>query len=339
MWLEESGQGNTKIKAGFRLTGFLRPIERVVAGILPELYFPFRYLAYKLKGGNINIKVKAEEVNRLVKDLVRAKKEEDSPFFIWIHYMDVHGPYLPYLTYASDKPLSYRETVVKSFPSFLQSRFFKKFAKRFVKKYLKNTIDTYDQGIKYVDKKIGELFDFLRLEDIYQDSIIFLAGDHGDEFMEHGESSHNNKLYNELLHVPLLIKNPGDSCQTIDKKISLIDLSPTLCFLARVEPSPSFKGKNLFGSEISEVFHQAVSPKVKGIKHDADIKDAKYTMVGYQSDSWKYILDHATGREELYSLINDKGEKTNVAGVRQDMILEMRKKVAEFEKKNPPLNG
>lgn len=247
--------------------------------------------------------------------------------------MDVHGPYLPYLTYVNDKPLSYQETVVKSFPSFLQSCFFRKIAKRFIRKYLKKTIGLYDQGIEYADEKIGELLDFLRAEDIFQNSIICFCGDHGDEFMEHNESSHNNKLYNELLHVPLLIRALGVMPQRIDKKVSLIDLPPTFCSLAGIGISRSFKGKNLFSPQSTEVFHQAISPKVRGIKHDADIKDAKYTMVGYQSNDWKYILDHATSKEELYCLKNDQGEKVNVAKLRPEIISAMRKKLKNLREK------
>lgn len=338
MWLEKK-ENEIKLKTKFKMNGFLRPIERIVAGFLPDIYFRFRYLVYRAKGANANVKVKAESVNQAVKDLIKAKKEESKPFFIWIHYMDVHGPYLPYLTYKENKPLSYPETVAKSFPGFLQSRFFKKIARRFVKKYLGKTVDLYDQGIKYVDEKIGELLDFLKKENIYQNSVICLAGDHGDEFMEHNEASHNNKLYNELLHVPLLIKKPGAGHQTLDKKVSLIDLAPTLCDLIDVKADSSFKGKNLFGSQSSELFHQAISPKAKGISHEADIKDPKDTVVGYQSDEWKYIFDRLTGKEELYNLREDRRETINLAFSRLEIISKMRKKIEEFEKKNPPLVG
>ena len=338
MWLEKKGK-EVKLKTRFKMNGFLKPIERVIAGFIPDIHFRLRYLVYKSKKAEPNIKVKAEFINQLVRDLVLAKKEEQKPFFIWIHYMDVHGPYLPYLTYKENKPLSYKETVAKSFPGFLQSRFFKKIARRFIRRNLEKTIDLYDQGIRYVDEKAGELIDFLKKENIYQNSIICLAGDHGDEFMEHNEASHNNKLYNELLHVPLLIRTSAGKRQTIDKKVSLIDLAPTLCDLTGIKADSSFKGKSLFGSRISEVFHQAISPKARGISHEADIKDPKDTMVGYQSDEWKYILDHLTGKEELYNLEKDREETTNLVFSYPGIISEMREKVADFEKKNPPLNG
>ena len=93
------------------------------------------------------------------------------------------------------------------------------------------------------------------------------------------------------------------------------------------------------GSGIWEVFHQAISPKARGISHEADIKDPKDTMVGYQSDEWKYILDHLTGKEELYNLEKDREETTNLVFSYPGIISEMREKVADFEKKNPPLNG
>lgn len=66
-------------------------------------------------------------------------------------------------------------------------------------------LELYDAEIKYVDSEVGRLFENLKESGIYDDTTIILTSDHGEEFGAHGKFLHNN-LYEELIHIPLIIK-------------------------------------------------------------------------------------------------------------------------------------
>jgi arylsulfatase A-like enzyme len=139
--------------------------------------------------------------------------------------------------------------------------------------------------------------------------------------------------------VPLLIKIPGGGGEKIKKKVSLIDLTPTLCHLAGVKPDLSFKGKNLFNSPTFPLFHQA-APHISDNQATPELLEKKLSKynVAYQDNEWKYILNKINQTEELYNLSKDSKEKVNLSGEKPEVLSQMRKNVEKFERENPPLS-
>lgn len=327
---------NRDLKSMFR--DFLYRFGEPLCSIFPELYFGMRYLLYKFSKPKTNFKIKASYLNQIVKNFIESVKDEQKPFFAWIHYMDVHGPYLPFEFYTKDKALSFSDLIGKALPTFFSEK--KSFPlKRFIKKHFQNVISLYDQGIRYVDQEIGDLLKFLKKENLYHNSIIFLTSDHGEEFLEHGEGSHNNKLYNELLSVPLLVKISENKNKVIKEKVSLIDIPVTICDILKIKRPPAFKGKNLFDDKEEFIFHQTGAPKEKkNFYWDIDIKSHNQCVLSCQNDQWKYIIDYSEGKEELYNLKKDPKEKENLSKTESKTLFLMRKEIQEFEKQNPPLS-
>jgi len=336
-------------KQNIRIKAYLEPLKSLAMlflSILPAFTFWIRYLIYRagfLKAlvETMKKEPKADFINKIVKDFFSSVKNEKKPFFTWIHYMDVHGPYLPYENYFHDKNLSYSELIGKELPVFLSKKqyLFKTPFKNFSKKYLETSVYLYDQGIKYLDEQIGNLIDFLKKENIYENTIIILTADHGDEFLEHGGGTHSNKLYNELLHVPLLIKRLEENNKTINKKVSLINLPPTICNLAGLEPSVSFKGRDLFELKNEIIFHQTAFNENSGWTTPlTNIRKLNQCKMACQTEEWKYIIDYGTGLEELYNLLTDPKEEKNLDKVESKITLQMREIINTFIKENPPLS-
>lgn len=318
-------------------------LKKIILFVFPEILFWAAYLKYRIgrlkKEGKKGIKVSAEFLNRTAGNFLSVA--DTAPFFVWIHYMDVHTPYLPEDKYGQEKPLSYSELLGDIVSVFFQKNSEKKALKKFLDRKIRKTlpmiINSYDQSIEYCDEKIGELLSFLKKENIYENTIICITADHGDEFLEHGGLSHGSRLYNELLHVPLLIKIPGKDAKIIENKVSLIDLAPTLCNLFKIESPANFKGKNLLETGEKVIFHQA-GFSGKGGDCNMGVERKEQCKVACQNGNWKYILDHGTGAEELYSLTDDAKEQNNLCKSKPKIISKMRDKIKEFEKINPPLN-
>jgi len=150
--------------------------------------------------------------------------ERESPFFLWNHYMDTHGPYEPpgeFRTKYAKREISDRDA---------QSLY-----RRAIKDPESITddeqqllIDLYDGEIRYNDEQIRVFLDELRKRDLIEDSLIIFTADHGDAFGEHGYYEHPRYLHPELTHVPLFVRPPGGADKTIDVPASTLDVVATI---------------------------------------------------------------------------------------------------------------
>jgi len=311
-------------------------LKRIAFNTFPELYFKTRYFNYRRKGPTGEFKVKANYVNQIVKDFISFAKQEGKPFFVWVHYMDLHIPYISVDKYLQNGNLSYPEMVCSFYCSASLPHYFEKKALiEFGKKYVRDAIQLYDGLVMYVDQQIGDLMEFLQKGNLYDTSLLCLTADHGDEFFEHNGLSHTSKLYNELLHVPLVIKFPKSKIKKVlDQKISLISLAPTICDIVEI-PKASFKGNNLFEDGDAPIFHQTAS----GIRAtNLLVQDLGQCKIACQHGKWKYIIDYGIQREELYNLDGDLKEQYDLSRFEKETIYQMRKIVQEFLKQNSPFS-
>ena len=136
--------------------------------------------------------------------MVRKLAKTDRPFFLYLHYLDPHAPY--------DPPPSHRPIATQPIPSRYKGP-------------EKRDLLRYDAEIRFLDSELGRLFAFFRAEKLFDDALIFITGDHGEQFKEHGARFHENHVYNTETHVPLLFKLPGDrGRKEVDYTVSTIDI-------------------------------------------------------------------------------------------------------------------
>jgi arylsulfatase A-like enzyme len=172
----------------------------------------------------------------------------------------------------------------------------------------------YDVHVREVDSYVESLFKSLEALGLLKDTAVIITSDHGDEFNEHGGLSHDDKLYAELIDVPLLVYGTSETGLCTDV-VSSVDIPPTILNLLGVEPAAAFRGQPLLPlakRTAKGAFGEALNQKsVKG----GDIsKDSYYCRV----DDMK-LIDHAdTGKTELYNLGDDPGEQHNLALSGQD---------------------
>ena len=151
-----------------------------------------------------------------------------SRFFLFTHYMDPHDPYFehPYngnaVARVAGEPEESRAEELRAL---------------------------YKGEIEYLDGNVGKLFDKMKNLGIYDDTLIVLTADHGEEFMEHGGWWHGLTLYDEQIAVPLLVKWPlgsgGLGVGNAEEVARLIDVAPTLLAAVGAEIPAEMQGVDL----------------------------------------------------------------------------------------------
>lgn len=166
-----------------------------------------------------------KDLGRIAKTSMLRLAKEEKPFFFYLHVLDPHRPF--------------------SAPSEIVDRFHPMGSDRPKKpqglELLAHEFAHYNAEIFVVDTMVGDLFDFLRAEGLYDDLIIAFASDHGEQFYEHGSLGHGHHVYAEEVHVPFLLKGPGLAGE-IQSVVSTLDIGPTLLELAGVDPIPGAQG-------------------------------------------------------------------------------------------------
>lgn len=227
------------------------------------------------------------------------KLDPRRPFFLWVHLYDPHDPYKPPEPYAS----RYR-----SHP--------------------------YDGEIAFDDAQVGRLFAFLKENNLYDRSVIVLAGDHGESLGEHGERTHGFFIYDSTLHVPLLIRIPGAAPRVVSDEVSLVDVMPTVLqalgvsipatvqgrsLLALVLGRPAGGSSNLYAENYLPLLHfhwnQLRSLRSRGVKYiDAP-------------------------RPEIYDTSADPKEVKNLYSTRQSLAHEMHDRLFTLIRRFTPSGG
>lgn len=264
----------------------------------------------------------------------------NKPFFIWIHYLDTHTPYTPseeyFKIFENDRLYKESDKILELYSGdshnpFTSQGYIPIITFRENKYSLNYYIACYDAEIRYTDFYIGKL-----LRNIKDNTLIILTADHGEAFGEHNRYFvHEEAIYDELLHIPLIIKDNRyfKGSKRLSTIVSSIDIVPTI--LSRINPIFYFFNKNKFngidlktmvaGKRIKRRYTYAYFP------WGWSIRDVKRNI--------KYILNK-NGKEELYFLpdesanrINDDSPKTNY--IKKDM----RKDLKDWLKKGYPIQA
>src|SRR5439155_10884809 len=133
----------------------------------------------------------------------------------------------------------------------------------------------YDGEIAYTDFAVGKLLTALRARGLFNGALIAVMADHGEAFGEHGENHHGIFLYDETIHVPLLIKIPGQKSATkVTTRVGLVDVAPTLLQVAKLPVPTAMQGQSLPGVLKSD-------PGQSDLSEDQDSQHSIYSESGY----------------------------------------------------------
>lgn len=256
---------------------------------------------------------------------------DDKPFFLWVHYMDIHEPYIPQQKYV--------ELVD---PSLLLSEdeMFRLFKEVLLKRDVshKETVallkKLYQAHVRQIDEEVKNFFEILDARRVLQETVVILTSDHGDEFGEHGGLSHDGKMYEELVHVPLLIFDPERNISQVSYPlVSTLDIAPTIVSLFGLPPGESFSGKPILPLNPGSgrgILGEALD------KHGSNEQGAEKEVHFYRQENYKIIYREKDDSWELYDLSADPGETVNLnstSAMAEEMKEKIRPRVRRYEKK------
>ena len=191
-------------------------------------------------------------------DLARAelKRSFFASGFFFLHTYQVHTPYNPAQRFLSSLGLDPPQKALSA--PIMRSNHRDQFVE-FPPSRVQNFIDLYDGEIRALDEGFGKFLDFLKQAGIYDQSLIVFFSDHGEEFYEHKGWEHGHSLYNEIIHVPLIVKFPGNrhAGRKVSTPAGLVDIMPT--FLNHY--GISLKQKTLDGCSLTELIEGHPRPK------------------------------------------------------------------------------
>ncbi len=158
-------------------------------------------------------------------------RDRERPFFLYLHVTEPHWPYRDYGhgliedAVRVEEPLSYLDLLYEVSPD--------REPAAAITRGLPEMLGRYDESVREADDVLGGMLEDLESLDLGDSTLVVMLGDHGDEFLEHGGFSHGHDVYQELIHVPLVIRWPRsrdfDGHPTrISEPVSLIDVFPTL---------------------------------------------------------------------------------------------------------------
>ena len=226
--------------------------------------------------------------------------QSDLPFFLLVHWFDAHRHF------DAPEPIrgKFTEAFREAYGDTLDTLESRSLAEQ--RGDLEFHIAAYDEELAFVDSQMARLVQGLRDRGLWNRSLVILTSDHGESLHDHGEKGHGGTLYNELIHVPLLMWGPGVADGRYEGAVSLVDLAPTILEAAGAEVPPGLPGIPLW-----PFLAERAAPADRTIIAEMD-------PVGWEAKAvirWPYklIFDPAGGGDLLFDLSTDFGETNNLA--------------------------
>jgi len=228
------------------------------------------------------------------------------PFFLWVHLFDPHLPYTPRLELVEGDVPPHLGLAFEGQPAISQGVLRPPPADQ---QWIRTL---YEAETRDVDANVGRLIETLKQMGVYDESLIIVTSDHGEEFWEHGAQGHGHAMYDELLRVPLIVKLPGASVRgRRAPAVSTASITPTILELSGIRYDAGLLSAPSLASLLTTGEAGAEQPIVSNVVWTvgtlADGRDA-VLFEGY-----KYILSRSPGGDQVFDLHADPGEQRSLA--------------------------
>jgi len=248
-------------------------------------------------------------------------REGDRPFFLFVHYFDPHAPYDP------------------------PERFASRFRGEGPQGSVDEVVSRYDAEIAFADAQIGRLLETVKHLGIAEETLIVVAGDHGEGLAQHGHMYHGDYIYEEAVRVPLVFRWPGRilPARVIEAPVQVNDLTPTILDLLGI-PGTNLEGRTLAPALVGDAGLDAEHPLY--FQTDRQLSSQRFRYLdstvgsdwsigerfGIRLGRWKYSEDWGRESQELFDLAEDPEESRNLALELPDRTAELSRRLREWRR-------
>jgi arylsulfatase A-like enzyme len=236
----------------------------------------------------------------------------EEPFFLWLHLMDPHHPYYP--PEAALAATGAAEITARR-ARFLNSMWNRDVGAARVRRYLGEVLSLYDAGVYWVDRQISRLVRSLQDLQRWNETLMVVTADHGEQFLEHGARYHSPMgLPEQLIHVPLLLRSPEVStAKVLDGPFSLVHLAPTILESVGVQAPQSFRGQSCWkqvkaGNLAGEpVITECVEACNNPFRREERMRSR---LIAARDKSYKLVVNFREKKDFFYDLSKDPAESS-----------------------------
>lgn len=244
--------------------------------------------------------IEADAFPKVLEPWLRA--DPHRPFLAYAHFREPHFPYdppAPFTTrFGPDGPIPKsirgdRDWVFKANDA----------TRPLTAEEADHLVRLYDGSLAFADQQIGAIRRILEATGLWDRTVVIVTADHGEALYEHKFIMHNQQLYEDSVHVPLVVRFPssaGIGGRRIGGLVDSTDVGPTIADILGIVPRPpaGFRGRSLLPAIVGGPGKPFAFSRALGARPLFSVRDDRYT----------FILDSRRGREELYDRVSDPGE-------------------------------
>lgn len=233
-----------------------------------------------------------------------------TPFFLYLHYMEPHDPYFVH----PFNGIGYARVDMPDPPPEMAEKLRK----------------TYYGEIDYLDQKLGALFELLKTRNLWDDTIILLTSDHGEEFYDHGGWWHGTTLYEEQIRIPLIWKHVRNAQHEPVRTdlVQQVDIAPTILALCNLdEQNSDLPGRDVFGSNLEEKLPVFAEEDHEGNILTCVIEDFSKLITANSGNP------RGLPEQELFQLDSDPGELHNRINEAPEQVESLRERIKTLQER------
>ena len=262
----------------------------------------------------------------LTRTVLKAPPGKRPPFFLFLHFFDVHYDYVPPPAYDRFSPPDYKGPVTGH--DYENNEIYHA---GMAPKDLARIISLYDGEILWVDHHVGELLRWLESKGLREDTVVAVVSDHGDEFFEHGAKGHRNTngLFNEVIRIPFILSWPEGLARgrRVGGRFRIIDVMPTLLELAGCTPPRDRVGVSMlpYAAKDTEALRGRTPPRLPAVSEltyffslsvaaGIDTPDTKDRILALRDGGYNLTWFLKDGRTLLFDENRDPEERKDLSG-------------------------
>ena len=235
-------------------------------------------------------------------------------FFLYVHLLPPHAPYAAPPPFGGSFDHDYRGIIEDTTCATMKSIDHGSLRDKVTPDDIEYLRNKYQENLAYADHQVGRILQELRARKLMDETLLIVTSDHGEAFKEDGRMMHNHTVYEEMIHVPLIVRFPpclGEMPAHWDGVVELVDLLPTICHALEIPVDVEVQGRSLLP------VLRAGGPS-EGLARSWTIMPHRIgTAIQHR---YKLIKDFSADRVELYDRQVDPDEKNNIAQAHPELV-------------------